>query len=231
MSAPAGGRVPAVSRPARRAAVFLDRDGTLVEEVPYLHDPELVRLVPGACAALRKLAAAGFALVVVTNQAGVAKGYYDEDVVERVHRRLRELLAAGGVALDGMWYCPHHPDGAVAELTRSCRCRKPGPGMLEMAAAELGLDLAASYLIGNHPSDVGAARAGGVAPLFVATGQAAGRPAPEGVPRFASLVEATAAILAGSGAHSRPPSIRCDQEARPALGRDEAGLAQDAGRS
>ncbi|HZD74437.1 MAG TPA: HAD family hydrolase [Actinomycetota bacterium] len=196
--------MPAVSRPARRAAVFLDRDGTLVEEVPYLHEPELVRLVPGARAALRELAAAGFALVVVTNQAGVAKGYYGEEAVGRVHRRLRELLAAGGVTLDGVWYCPHHPEGAVPRLARPCRCRKPGPGMLEAAAAELGLDLPASYLIGNHPTDAGAARAGGVTPLLVTTEQAAGRPAPEDVPSFGSLVEAAAAILARSSAPAPP---------------------------
>jgi D-glycero-D-manno-heptose 1,7-bisphosphate phosphatase len=186
-----------------RPAVFLDRDGTLVEEVPYLHEPGLVRLVPGACAALRELAAAGFALVVVTNQAGVAKGYYGREAVERTHRRLRELLAAGGVALDGIWYCPHHPEGAVAKLARRCRCRKPGPGMLEAAAAELGLDLAASYLIGNHPTDVGAARDAGATPLFVTSGHAAGQPAPQGVPVFASLAEAAAAILARSGAPAR----------------------------
>jgi D-glycero-D-manno-heptose 1,7-bisphosphate phosphatase len=180
-----------------RRAVFLDRDGTLVEEVPYLHDPALVRLVPGAAGALRQLAAAGFALVVVTNQAGVARGYYGEDEVGRVHRRLRGLLAAGGVTLDGIWYCPHHPDGAVAELARACRCRKPGPGMLEAAAAELGVDLGASYLVGNHAADVGAAHAAGVTPLFVTTGQAAGRPAPEGVRSAGSLAEAASAILAG----------------------------------
>jgi D-glycero-D-manno-heptose 1,7-bisphosphate phosphatase len=206
-----------VTSPGRRA-VFLDRDGTLVEEVPYLQDPELVRLVPGARAALRELATAGFALVVVTNQAGVAKGYYGADAVGRVHDRLHELLAAGGVALDGVWYCPHHPDGSVAELAHSCRCRKPGPGMLEMAAAELGLVLEASYLIGNDPTDVGAARAAGARPLFVATGQAAGRPPPQGVPVFGSLVEAAAAIIESA-----------TEKARPALGRDEAGLADDAG--
>jgi D-glycero-D-manno-heptose 1,7-bisphosphate phosphatase len=180
-----------------RRAVFLDRDGTLVEEVPYLHDPELVRLLPGVPAALRELASAGFALLVVTNQAGVARGYHGEDAVERVHRRLRELLAAGGVALDGIRYCPHHPDGAVADMARACRCRKPGPGMLEAAATEVGIGLGASYLIGNNSSDVGAARAAGVKPLFVTTGQAAGRPAPQGVRSFGSLAEAAAAILAG----------------------------------
>jgi D-glycero-D-manno-heptose 1,7-bisphosphate phosphatase len=193
---------------AVRPAVFLDRDGTLVEEVPYLHDPELVRLVPGATAALRSLATAGFALVVVTNQGGVARGHYGEDAVLAVHRRLRGLLAAGGVCLDGVWYCPHHPDGEVARLARPCRCRKPGPGMLEAAAAELGLDLASSYLVGNHPTDVGAARAAGVAPLFVTTGQAAGRSAPAGVPAFGSLVDAVAAILA-------KPKLEGQARARP----------------
>jgi D-glycero-D-manno-heptose 1,7-bisphosphate phosphatase len=183
--------------------VFLDRDGTLVEEVAYLHDPELVQLVPGAAAALRSLAAAGFALVLVTNQAGVAKGYYGEDAVGRVHQRLAELLAAGGVALDGVWYCPHHPEGTVPRFARACRCRKPGPGMLSAAAERLGIDLAASYLVGNDPVDVGAARAAGATPLLVTTGQAAGRPAPDGVVAFGSLSEAARAILACAA-----PSVR-----------------------
>ncbi len=186
-----------MTRPAR-PAVFLDRDGTLVEEVPYLHDAGLVRLVPGGSAALRALAAAGFALVVVTNQAGVARGYYREDAVERVHRRLRELLAADGVRLDGVWYCPHHPAGVVPGYARACRSRKPGPGMLEAAARELRLDLAASYMIGNDPVDVGAARAAGVAPLLVTTGQAAGRPPPPEVPVFVSLAAAAEAVLAAA---------------------------------
>ena len=142
-------------------AVFLDRDGTLVEEVPYLHDPERVVLLPGA-GALAGLAAAGYALVVVTNQAGVARGRYGEAAVEAVHRRLAELLAGVGVRLDAVLYCPHHPEGTVPGYARACRCRKPGPGMLEAAAERLGLDLAASFMIGNHPTDVGAAGAAGV---------------------------------------------------------------------
>jgi D-glycero-D-manno-heptose 1,7-bisphosphate phosphatase len=97
-----------------RPAVFLDRDGTLVEEVPYLHDPAELALLPGVAGALLGLAGAGYALVVATNQAGVARGYYDEAAVARVHRRLRELLAAAGVRLDAVVYCPHHPDGTVA---------------------------------------------------------------------------------------------------------------------
>jgi D-glycero-D-manno-heptose 1,7-bisphosphate phosphatase len=180
-----------VSRPA----VFLDRDGTLVEEHHYLHDPERVALLPGTAAALARLARAGFALVLVTNQAGVARGLYGEEAVELVHRRLRELLAAGGVALDGVYYCPHHPDGLVAGYARGCGCRKPAPGMLEAAARDLDLDLAASYLVGNDPVDVGAARAAGAAPLFVTTGKAVGRPAPPDVRAFPSLAAAADAVL------------------------------------
>ena len=177
-----------------RPALFLDRDGTLVEEVPYLHDPERVVLLPGA-GALAAAGAAGYALVVVTNQAGVARGLYDEAAVDAVHRRLGELLAGAGVRLDAVLHCPHHPRGTVPGYARACRCRKPGPGMLEAAAERLDLDLPASFLVGNHPSDVGAAVAAGVTPLFVATGRAAGRPPPPGVASFADLEAATGAVL------------------------------------
>jgi D-glycero-D-manno-heptose 1,7-bisphosphate phosphatase len=179
-----------------RPAVFLDRDGTLVEEVPYLHDPARLVLVPGAGPALAALAAAGYALVVVTNQAGVAHGYYGEAAVARVHHRLRALLAADGVRLDGIWYCPHHPAGVVDGYARTCRCRKPAPGMLQEAAATLGLDLAASYLIGNHETDVEAAVAAGATPLFVASGRAADSAPVAGVAGFPSLQAAVLAVLA-----------------------------------
>lgn len=178
-------------------AVFLDRDGTLVEEVPYLHRPEQVALLPGAATALRALADAGFALVVVTNQAGVARGRYGEAAVAATHRRLAELLAAEDVALDGIWYCPHHPDGQVPAYARACTGRKPRPGMLHAAATTLGLDLARSWLIGNHPDDAAAAHAAGAAPLFVTTGDGAARPAPPAVPALPDLTAAAAAVLAG----------------------------------
>jgi D-glycero-D-manno-heptose 1,7-bisphosphate phosphatase len=181
-------------RRASRPAIFLDRDGTLVEEVPYLHDPDQVVLLPGV-GALAAAAAAGYALVVVTNQAGVARGRYDEAAVDAVHRRLSELLAGAGVHLDAVLHCPHHPQGTVPGYARACRCRKPGPGMLEAAAERLDLDLPASFLVGNHPTDVGAAVAAGVTPLFVATGWAAGRPPPPGVASFADMEAATGAVL------------------------------------
>jgi histidinol-phosphate phosphatase family protein len=186
-----------------RPAVFLDRDGTLVEEVSYLHDPERLVLLPGV-GELARLAAAGYALVVVTNQAGVARGLYDEAAVAAVHRRLGTLLAGEGVRPDVVLYCPHHPEGTVARYARACRDRKPGPGMLEAAAGRLGLELAASFLIGNSPTDVGAAVAAGVTPLFVTTGHAAGRPPPPGVAAFGDLAAAVEGVLGG------------EKEARPA---------------
>jgi histidinol-phosphate phosphatase family protein len=186
-----------------RPALFLDRDGTLIEEVPYLHDPARVALL-GGVAALAGVAAAGYALVVVTNQAGVARGRYDEAAVDAVHRRLAELLAGAGVRLDAVLHCPHHPEGTVPGYARACRCRKPGPGMLEAAAARLDLDLAASYLVGNHPTDVGAAVAAGVTPLYVTTGRAAGRPPPAGVAVVADLEAAARAVL-GAPAGVRAP--------------------------
>ncbi len=177
-------------------AVFCDRDGTLVREVPYLHDPARLELLPGAAGALTALARAGFALVVVTNQSGLARGYYGEDAVAAVHERMADLLAEAGVHLDGVYWCPHHPDGVVAGWAHTCTCRKPGSGMLEAAAIDLGLDLASSWLIGNTPSDIGAARAAGVTPLFVRTGHGASVPPPPDVPSFASLADAAGAVLA-----------------------------------
>jgi D-glycero-D-manno-heptose 1,7-bisphosphate phosphatase len=188
-----------------RPAVFLDRDGTLVEEVPYLHDPDQVALLPGVAQGLARLARAGYALVVVTNQAGVARGLYDEAAVQAVHHRLAELLDGAGVRLDAVLYCPHHPEGTVPGYAGACRSRKPGPGMLEAAARRLDLDLAGSLLIGNHPTDVGAAAAAGVRPLFVVTGGAAGRPPPVGVAVFADLEAATRAVLEGPGGGSTRP--------------------------
>jgi D-glycero-D-manno-heptose 1,7-bisphosphate phosphatase len=151
--------------------------------------------------------------VLVTNQAGVARGLYDEAAVAAVHCRLAELLAGAGVRLDAVLHCPHHPRGTVPGYARACRCRKPGPGMLEAAAERLGLDLPASFLVGNHPTDVEAAVAAGVTPLFVTTGRAAGSPPPPGVASFAGLQAATRAVLA------RPPAAPATQgiqKARPA---------------
>jgi D-glycero-D-manno-heptose 1,7-bisphosphate phosphatase len=143
----------------RSPAVFLDRDGTIVREVEYLARPEQLALLPGAAEGMRRLREAGYRgyrgyrLVIVTNQAGVARGYFDEDDVRRVHERLREMLREQGADVDAVYYCPHHPQGQGA-YRRECPCRKPGTGMFERAARELGLDLARSVVVGDKVTDL-----------------------------------------------------------------------------
>lgn len=128
-------------------AVFLDRDGTIITEKHYLHDPDEVELLPGAAEGLRKLAALGLPLVLVSNQSGVGRGYFSRGDVERVHGRLQDLLEAQGAKLDAMYICPHAP-------SQECTCRKPLPGMIEQARTELGLAPNASFVIGDKPCDV-----------------------------------------------------------------------------
>jgi len=130
-------------------AVFLDRDGTVIEERNYLADPDQVVLIGGAVDALRRLHQAGWKLVIVTNQSGIARGMYTEADFRAVQDRMEQLLAAEGVVLDGVYHCPHHPD-----FTGPCACRKPGPGMYQQAARELGLDPSASVYVGDRRSDV-----------------------------------------------------------------------------
>ena len=119
-----------------RRAVFLDKDGTLVEDVPYNVDPRLVRLSPGAAPAARRLREAGYALIVVSNQSGVARGYFKRSALRAVEERLRSLLADAGVPLTGFYDCPHHPEGVVPQYAVTCKCRKPRPGLLLRAARE-----------------------------------------------------------------------------------------------
>ncbi|RMF76339.1 MAG: HAD-IIIA family hydrolase [Acidobacteria bacterium] len=146
-----------------RAAVFFDRDGTLCREVGYVNHPDRLALMPDTPAALRAVRARGLAAIVVTNQAGAARGYFPFHLIEETHRRLVDLLAREDAALDGIYYCPHHPDVGPPGLRRRCRCRKPGPGMLERAAREHGIDLARSWIVGDTFKDVGAGRAAGLA--------------------------------------------------------------------
>lgn len=148
-----------------RPAVFLDRDGTLIAEVGNLGDPARASLLPGVPAALRQLRDADYALIVVTNQGGVARGLFGEEAVRAVNARVAELLGEAGVLVDGWYFCPHHP-----EFTGTCECRKPEPGMLRRAADELALDLPASWMVGDHPTDAEAARRAGARPIIVRTG-------------------------------------------------------------
>jgi rfaE bifunctional protein nucleotidyltransferase chain/domain len=155
-------RQPQLTQPSLRKAAFLDRDGVINQDRAYVHRWEDFEFVPGAIDGMRRLQQAGYAIVIVTNQSGLARGYYTEAQYEALTASLREELARKGVKLDGIYHCPHHPKGKVAALAIDCDCRKPAPGMVLRAARELCLSLPASILIGDKPSDIEAARAAGV---------------------------------------------------------------------
>jgi D-glycero-D-manno-heptose 1,7-bisphosphate phosphatase len=147
-----------------RAAVFLDRDGTLIDDVGYISDPDDVRLVPGAADALRVLRDDGFALVVVSNQSGIGRGLTTQEQADAVHRRFLEELEAAGAAIDATYYCPHTPDDG-------CPCRKPLPGLILDAARELELDLERSTTVGNSAVDVAAGEAAGTRTILLGQGE------------------------------------------------------------
>jgi D-glycero-D-manno-heptose 1,7-bisphosphate phosphatase len=149
-----------------RTAVFVDKDGTLIEDLPYNVDPARIRLAPGARAGIAELGGAGLPLVVITNQSGVARGYFTEADLDRVHRHLAEVVADAGAALLGFYACPHLPEG-VNEFAIECECRKPLPGLVRRAAADLAIDPTRSWFIGDTWMDVVAGRAAGCRTILV----------------------------------------------------------------
>jgi D,D-heptose 1,7-bisphosphate phosphatase len=153
-------------REATRPTVFLDKDGTLIEDLPYNVDPARIRLAPGARAGLRLLGEAGFRIVVVTNQSGVARGYFTEADLEAVARHLDAELSALGASLHGFYFCPHLPDG-INEYAMECDCRKPEPGLILRASQELELSLDGSWFVGDTWMDVVAGRAAGCRTIMV----------------------------------------------------------------
>jgi D-glycero-D-manno-heptose 1,7-bisphosphate phosphatase len=159
---------------APRPAVFIDRDGTLTEEVGYVNHPSRLRLLPQSGVAVRRLNQAGIAVVVVTNQAGIARGYFSPEVLAAVNAALVSLLKDEGAHLDGVYVCPHHPTEGEAPYRLVCDCRKPKPGLLLRAASDLGLDLGRSTLVGDKGSDLVAARAVGARAVLVLTGYGLG---------------------------------------------------------
>jgi D-glycero-D-manno-heptose 1,7-bisphosphate phosphatase len=158
---------PARSRPA----VFLDRDGTLNREVNYLSDPAEFAWLPGSRRAIARLNQAGLAAVVITNQSGIARGLFDERTLESIHARMHATLADAGARLDGVYFCPHHPDFGSPPYRAHCGCRKPLPGLLERAARELQLDLTRSWVVGDSGRDLAAGAALNLPGLLVETGQ------------------------------------------------------------
>ncbi len=155
-------------------AVLLDRDGTISEEVGYVNHPDRFQLYPWTAPAISRLNRAGLKVIMITNQSGVARGYFPESLVLEIHLRLREELARGGAVLDGVYYCPHHPEGSVESYRRQCLCRKPGTGMLERAAVEHGLDLGSSFVVGDKYLDVQVGFKVGARTILVTTGYGKG---------------------------------------------------------
>ena len=166
-------RVPSPESSAFERAVFLDRDGTIIEEVGYLDRPERVELFPWTIDAVRVLNRAGLAVVLVSNQSGVARGFFTEAVVDAVHQRMADLLNEGGARIDAYYYCPHHPDGKVPRYAQPCDCRKPGRGLVDRAVQELGIDPAKSFVVGDRWLDVALGRVVGAQSVLVRTGYGA----------------------------------------------------------
>jgi D-glycero-D-manno-heptose 1,7-bisphosphate phosphatase len=139
-------------------AVFLDRDGTIIVDTGYVVGKDRVNFLPGSAAAIKRLNDSGFKVIVVSNQAGVARGYFDEAAVEETNEYIRDVLARQGARIDAFFYCPHHVEGIIEAYRRDCYYRKPNPGMIERAGRDFGIDLTESFVIGDQISDIEAGR-------------------------------------------------------------------------
>jgi D-glycero-D-manno-heptose 1,7-bisphosphate phosphatase len=185
-----------------KPAIFIDRDGTLSEEVGYVNHLSRFRLLPFAVDAVRLINQSGFLAVLVTNQAGVARGYFPEPLIEEVHALVRQKMKDGGARLDGIFYCPHHPSAGEAPYRQDCECRKPKPGLLRQAEKELGIDASRSWVIGDRYPDMEVAWAVGARGALVRTGYGEGELLYKG-PRWlrppdlvaSNLIEAVERIL------------------------------------
>jgi D-glycero-D-manno-heptose 1,7-bisphosphate phosphatase len=179
---------------ASRRAIFLDRDGVLNADVAYPHRRDQLVLLPGVARATRALHDAGYLLLVVSNQSGVARGMFGAEAVAAFNAMLdAEIVAAGGASIARYYFCPHHPRGSVPELTRACACRKPAPGMVLQGLTEFDLDAARCWMVGDKADDVACAAAAGVAAVQLARAGQARHPAARAM--FASLEEALPLLL------------------------------------
>lgn len=195
------------------AALFIDRDGTLVEPRHYPSRPDNLVLYPGVPSLLRRLRGAGFKLVVITNQSGLARGLFTEDDLGRMHDHLRAELARDGVSIDAIYFCPHHIEGIVPELAVACSCRKPEPGMLLRAASDLDVDLAASWFLGDILDDVEAGNRAGCRTILVDIGSEFAPTTPVRRPTAVArdTVEALAIVAADAGLMPAPESYLPDR--------------------
>jgi len=185
-----------------RPAVFLDRDGTIIEDVGFLRALSQIDLLPWSADAIRQLNDAGFAVVVITNQSGVGRGYYDEAHVQATHAALDTKLNAAGARIEGYYYCPHYPGSVDPRYGIECDCRKPRPGLILEAASRHGIDLAASFMVGDRWRDIDAGAAAGCRTILIDHGYQERAPehAPDAVVR--SLAAAADWILS----HPAPPT-------------------------
>jgi D-glycero-D-manno-heptose 1,7-bisphosphate phosphatase len=151
-------------------AIFIDKDGTLVEDVPYNVDPAKIKLYPDVPEALLKWQKEGFKIIVITNQSGVAHGYFEEKAIQGVKETLEKMFEQYGIVIDGFFYCPHHHQGKVEAFAIDCECRKPKPGMIKRAAKELNIDLSQSWMIGDILNDVEAGNRAGCNTILIDNG-------------------------------------------------------------
>lgn len=179
-------------------AVFLDRDGTIARDVHYCRRPEDLELLPTVPKAIRLLGESGFKVVVITNQSGIARGYFSEETLEQIHRKMRDDLARKGASVDAIYYCPHHPDD-------NCECRKPKTELFLKAARDLGIDLGSSYVVGDMQMDISAGKALGCRTVLVTTGPQEGNNITDPPHYTASSLLEGARWIVREGKHSGEP--------------------------
>jgi D-glycero-D-manno-heptose 1,7-bisphosphate phosphatase len=151
-------------------AVFLDRDGTIIEDSGYINSPEQIKFIPGSIEAIRKLNDAGYKVVIISNQAGIARGLLTEDMLQTIDKIIHRQILSGGGHIDASYYCPHHPEHGAYPYKQVCECRKPHPGLIKRAVRDQALELAGSFMVGDKPSDVETGQRAGVKTVFVRTG-------------------------------------------------------------
>ena len=157
-------------RPEKKPAVFLDRDGTINVDKHYLHKVEDFEFIPGVVQAIKTLKNAGYSVIVVTNQSGIARDYFSLDDVARLHAHIQKELATAGTGIDAFYICPHHPEKGLGKFRKECDCRKGQPGLLFQASADLGIDLQRSFMVGDKLADIEAGENAGCQPILVLTG-------------------------------------------------------------
>jgi D,D-heptose 1,7-bisphosphate phosphatase len=151
-------------------AVFLDRDGTIIEDVGYLNSPDQIKFIPGSVEAIKLLKDAGYKVIIITNQAGVARGLISEDMLQTIDKIIHKWILHGGGHLDGIYYCPHHPEHGVYPYRQECECRKPNLGMIKKATKAHNIDLSQSYIIGDKATDVETGQRAGIKTVMVLSG-------------------------------------------------------------